>query len=281
MEKQGSGAGTHRTGSKDDARSDAVTHSVLDRLRHLRPVLLGGLSVVVLIAAWDLAVRFELVNPVFVPSPLSVARALATLFSGSQIWVDLRVSGEEFAVGLSLAILIGGVLGILTGLYRPLEELFRPIVVGINATPMVAVIPILILIFGIGMAPKVIVVIIICGIIIIMNTAAGVANADEALVRLSRSFGASDWQLIRTIIVPSIVPFFMTGVRLSVGHAVIAVIVGEIFASRAGIGNLLIASGNAFDMPVMFASVFIMTALGIALTQGAMALEGRMSRWKA
>jgi ABC-type nitrate/sulfonate/bicarbonate transport system permease component len=151
----------------------------------------------------------------------------------------------------------------------------------LNSMPQVAVIPLLILIFGIGITPKVIVVILSCAPVILMNTTTGVGNVDERLMRVARSFGATDWQAIRTIVIPEVVPFFMTGLRISIGRAIIGVVVGEIFASKAGIGNLLISASDSFNMPVMYASVIIITAIGILLTQVAAWAERRMQLWRA
>jgi NitT/TauT family transport system permease protein len=210
-----------------------------------------------------------------------VLEALKSIFSGGPIWKDLGVSGEEFIIGLGISIAIGAVLGILTGWYRRVDEFLKPIVVALNSMPQVAVIPVLILIFGIGTAPKIIVVILSCAPVMLMNTATGVGNVDDRLMRVARSFGASDWQSIRTIVIPEVVPFFMTGLRISIGRAIIGVVVGEIFASKAGIGNLLISASNSFNMPVMYATVIIITALGILLTQLAARLERRMQVWRA
>lgn len=245
-----------------------------------RPLILGLSSLVLLVAVWQVVVSAHVVNSLFLPSPSQVLDALRTLFDGGAVWSNLAVSGEEFGLGLGISVAGGAILGILTGWYKVLDEFLKPIVVGLNSMPQVAVIPVLILIFGIGMAPKVVVVILSCTTVILMNTAAGVENVDRHLMRLARSFSASDWQAIRTVVLPSVVPFFMTGLRISIGRAMIGVVVGEIFASKAGIGNILISASNAFNMPVMYATVIVITVLGILLTQGAAWLERYMQRWQ-
>ncbi|WP_435136225.1 ABC transporter permease [Actinacidiphila sp. bgisy144] len=246
----------------------------------LRPLLLGALCLLLLVALWQLAVTGHWVKPLFLPGPSKVVHALGTLFSDGQIWSNLRVSGEEFAIGLGVSVLLGALLGLLTGWYKAADEFLKPLVVGINSMPQVAVVPVLILIFGIGMTPKIVVVVLSCTTVILMNTAAGVGNVDWQLRRLARSFGASDLQVIRTVVLPTLVPFFMTGLRISIGRAMIGVVVGEIFASKAGIGNVLISASNSFNMPVMYATVAVITFLGIALTQLAALLERRMQRWQ-
>jgi ABC-type nitrate/sulfonate/bicarbonate transport system permease component len=246
-----------------------------------RPLLLGASSVILLVVIWQVVTDLNLVKQIFLPTPLQVLDGLKSIFSGGAIWNDLAVSGEEFIIGLGISIAIGASLGILTGWYRAVDEFFKPIVVALNSMPQVAVIPLLILIFGIGITPKVIVVILSCAPVILMNTTTGVGNVDERLMRVARSFGATDWQAIRTIVIPEVVPFFMTGLRISIGRAIIGVVVGEIFASKAGIGNLLISASDSFNMPVMYASVIIITAIGIVLTQVAAWAERRMQLWRA
>jgi NitT/TauT family transport system permease protein len=249
--------------------------------RGARSTVLGLSSIVLLALLWQLATSLHLVNTLFLPPPLAVLQAIKSLVLSGELWYNLGVSGEEFALGLGISIVAGAVLGILTGWYRPVDEFLRPIIIGLNAMPHLAVIPVVILLFGIGLSPKVVIVVLSCFVTIVLNTAAGVTNVEEHLMRMARSFGAKDWQAIRTVVVPAMVPYFMTGVRISVGRALIAVVVSEFFASKAGVGNLMISASNAFNMPRMYAVLLIITGLGIALTQGASWLERRIQRWKA
>ena len=245
-----------------------------------RSSLLGGLAVALVVIGWQLTTTFKLIDPLFLPSPFKVLGALKDILASPTILRDLGVSGYEFGLGLGLSIVVGGLLGILSGWYKPVEEFLRPLVIALNSVPHLALIPLLILVFGIGALPKVILVLLSCIVVMIMNTAAGVENVDQQLMRMSRSFGASDRQVIRTVVLPAVVPFFMTGVRISVGRAVVAVAIAEIFASVAGLGNILIKAQSSLNMPVMYAAVILLTLIGIVLTQAAALLERRLLRWK-
>jgi NitT/TauT family transport system permease protein len=249
--------------------------------RSSRPVLLSALAVGLVFVAWQLSATFRLIDPLFLPPPLKVLKALQEIVTSPTFGRDLGVSGYEFGLGLGLSILVGGVLGVLSGWYKPVEEFLRPIVIALNSVPHLALIPLLILVFGIGTLPKILLVLLSCIVVMIMNTAAGVENVDAQLMRMSRSFGASDRQIIGTVVLPSLVPFFMTGVRISVGRAVVAVAIAEIFASVAGLGNILIKAQSSLNMPVMYAAVILLTVIGIVLTQAAAMLERRLLRWKA
>jgi ABC-type nitrate/sulfonate/bicarbonate transport system permease component len=253
---------------------------LLKAWRSSRSTVLGALSILTLVLGWHLATSYKLVNTLFLPPPLTVIQAMIGIITSGELWYHLGVSGEEFGIGLGISVLLGAVLGILTGWYRPVDEFLRPIIIGLNSMPHLAVIPVVILLFGIGLAPKIVIVVLSCAVTILLNTATGVQNVETHLMRMSRSFGASDIQVIRTVVLPSVVPYFMTGIRICVGRALIAVVVSEFFASKAGVGNLMISAANSFNMPRMYAMLLIITALGITLTQSATWLERRIQRWK-
>ena len=246
----------------------------------VRPLALGVSSLVLLVLLWQLEYTLKLVPALFLPSPANVGKAIGDIVTGGQFLTDLRVSGAEFGLGLGLSIVIGTILGVLSGWYKDVDDFLRPLVAGLNSMPHLAVIPLLILIFGIGTTPKVAVVMLSCVVVIVMNTASGVQNCDRNLMRLARSFGASDWDTIRTVVLPSVVPSFMTGLRISVGRAVSAVVVAELFASRAGLGNIVANAQGSFNMPTMYAAIVILTLIGILLTQVASWFERRIQRWQ-
>lgn len=245
-----------------------------------RQTLLGLLSICLVLTGWYVASTQGLVDPLFLPTPLKVFFAIGEVVTSDTFMHDLSISAYEFALGLGLSITLGGVIGILSGWYRPVEHFLHPLIIALNSVPTLALIPLIILIFGIGTLSKIVLVVLSCMVVMLLNTAAGVANVDKQLLRMARSFGASDWQLITTVVLPSVVPFFMTGVRISVGRAVVAVVVAEIFASVAGLGNILIRAQSTLNMPVMYATVILLTIIGITLTQTAALLERRMQRWK-
>lgn len=246
----------------------------------VEPTMLGLSSILLLLALWQFVTHFGFVNTMFLSPPSAVMQAMFDLAVSGDLVFHMKISAEELLYGLGISIVLGAVLGVITGWYARAEQFFRPIVVGINSMPHIAVIPVLILLLGIGLAPKIMLVVLSCTVTILMNTAAGVMNVDSQLMRMSRSFGSTDLQAIRTVVVPSMIPFFMTGIRISVGRALVAVVASEFFASKAGVGNVIITAANSFNMPRMYAMLIIVTALGIALTQGATWVEMRIQRWR-
>ncbi|WP_171060888.1 ABC transporter permease [Poseidonocella sp. HB161398] len=245
-----------------------------------RPALLGTLSMATIVLAWQISATFGFIDTLFLPPPTEIMRALVEVVTSDTFPRDLQTSAYEFGLGLGISILVGGTLGVLAGWYRPFDELLRPIVIAVNSVPNLALIPIIILLFGIGTTSKIVLVLLSCIVVMEMNTQAGVENVDRQLKRMARSFGATDRQLIRTVVLPGMVPFFMTGVRICVGKAVVAVAVAELFGSVAGLGNILIKAQSEMNMAVMYAAVVLLTVIGIALTQTAVLLERLLTRWK-
>jgi NitT/TauT family transport system permease protein len=249
-------------------------------LKASRPTLLGGLSVVLVFLVWQMSATYQWIDTDFLPAPAAVAVALMKVVTSEGFLQDLAVSGYEFIWGLAVSVLVGGILGILSGWYRPFEEFLQPIVIAINSIPHLALIPILILVFGIGSFPKVLLVVFACIVVMLMNTASGVKSVDHQLMQMARSFKAHEHQIIRTVVVPFVVPYFMTGVRICVGRAVVTVAIAEMFGSTAGLGNMLIRAQSQFNMPVMFASIVILTTIGIMLTQVVALVERFFLRWR-
>lgn len=246
-----------------------------------RGTILGTIAVAICVLGWQCASTFKMVDPMFLPPPWEVVKTMFQIVASDTFPRDLRVSSYEFGLGLGLSIVVGGIIGILSGWYKAVEEFLSPLVIALNSVPHLALIPLLILIFGIGTTPKIILVLMSCIVVMIMNTAAGVENVDRQLMQMSRSFGASDRQIITTVVIPSVVPYFMSGVRISVGRAVVAVAIAEIFASVEGLGNILIKAQSSLNIPAMYGTVLLLTIIGVTLTQLAAWLERHLQRWKA
>jgi NitT/TauT family transport system permease protein len=152
-------------------------------------------------------------------------------------------------------------------------------VAGIYATPIVAVSPLFILWFGIGIWSKVAVVISLVVFPVIINTEVGIRSTDRQLIEAVRSFGATPMQIFRKVSLPAATPFILAGIRLGVGRGLIAVVVGELFGSRAGLGFLIIQSAEVFDMPQLFAGIIVLASTGILLTAAFRALEQVLVPW--
>jgi NitT/TauT family transport system permease protein len=238
------------------------------------------ISVLVFMAAWELTGRFVLTDPLFFAPLSAVVEAGFTLWHSGELQRDIIASFSAVAYGMILAIIFGIIIGVLSGASGTFREYTDSFFTGLYATPLVAVAPILILWFGIGIASKIAVVFLMAIFPILISTAAGIANADPAFIEVARSFGASRLQIIRKVMIPAAVPFVITGIRLAIGRAIVGVVVGELFGARAGLGFLIFTSGQTFDVPALFLGVLLLALAGVALTSAMKWVEGRVAGWR-
>lgn len=260
----------------------ALADLALSRARRFRPAdhpgLLRGVSVVVVILAWEFFGRD--VNPLFLSYPSAIVRALVQLLGSGEFVRQALGSLQVYAIGLSMALAAGIVVGLLMGRYRLAEYIFDPFVYALDATPRVALIPILLLWFGLGPPAKIAVVFLSGVFPVLMNTFSGVRTVSAGLVDIGRAYGAREGKIFTKIILPASLPFVMAGVRLAVGRALIGIITAEMFAAVTGLGALLIRYSSAMATDKFFVPVIFLALLGVVLTRGVEFLERRLAPWK-
>jgi ABC-type nitrate/sulfonate/bicarbonate transport system permease component len=243
-------------------------------------LILGGIAVLSAIALWQAFWSSGRISPLFFTGPSSVVSRFVEEWTHGRLKQDLAYSGTNFVIGVGLAIATGVVLGVIIGWYRRLAMVFEPFVNAFYATPRVALIPLILIWFGIGMWSKVFIVFINAVFPVLINTIGGVRATDADLLRAARAFCASDWQIFRTVAIPGAVPFILTGVRQSVALGLIGVVVGEMFGGSQGIGYMVNYGGQTFQTDTVFMGVVIIALSGIVLTWLAERLERRFSRWR-
>jgi NitT/TauT family transport system permease protein len=201
----------------------------------LEPTILGTIGVMVLLLAWEILPRIFTMSAgtkLFFTTPSQIVGTLWRLFSTGAIWGPLGVSASGFALGLALSIVVGLPLGVLIGRSRTLNDMLDPFITAFNATPRLVFLPLVMLWFGLGLWSKVVIVFIGALFPILINTYEGVRNADRTLINVVRSFGASEWDVARLVVVPNAMPYIIAGLRLAVGRAVLGVVVAEFFGSE-------------------------------------------------
>lgn len=236
-------------------------------------------SVLAGLVIWELASRYLVANPLFLAAPSQIAYALASLAYSGRLWRDLFISGIEFFLGYLIAAVAGILLGLAMAGSRRAKRLLQPWISGLYATPTIALAPLFILWLGIGIWSKILVVIVLVVFPITINTEAGLRNASERLIEMLRSFGATPLQIFLKVSLPAAMPYIMAGMKLGIGRGLIGVVVAELFASRAGVGQLISEAADSFNMPNLFAGVVIMAAAGISMTAGFAWLERKMVPW--
>lgn len=242
--------------------------------------LIGTAAVIAFFCFWEYSVRANWVNPLFTSSPLRILAAAKAMIVEGTIWQDLATSGTEFGLGYGLAVVIGVPLGILMGWYKRLNSLLEPFVNALYATPRIALLPLIVIWFGIDLGSKVAIVFLSTVFPILVNTMVGVRTVDRDFVKVARSFGASDSQLFLTVALPSSVPFLLTGLRLGLGHALIGIVVGEMYGATSGIGYMMAIAGATFQTDRVMVGIIIIAAAGMLMTHMLKLIEHRFEKWR-
>ena len=235
-------------------------------------------SVVVVLFLWEIFGRQ--VNPLFLSYPSAIARAFIQLLGAGEFQRQALGSLQVFVIGLSVALVLGIALGLLMGRYRLAEYLLDPYVYALDATPRVAMIPLLLLWFGLGTSSKIAIVFLSGLFPVLMNTFSGVRTVSANLVDVGRAYGAKEGKIFTKIILPAALPFVMAGIRLAVGRALIGIITAEMFMAVSGMGALLIRYSSALAMDKFFVPVIFLALLGVFLSSTVEKLQKRLAPWK-
>jgi len=248
--------------------------------RRMRRIPLAGVvSVVAGLVLWEFVSRVIVANALFLAAPTQILAAIAALAESGELWRHLGVSAIEFALGYVIACVLGIVAGLGMANSVVVKRAMTPWVSGLYATPTIALAPLFILWFGIGVWSKVLIVILLVFFPVAINTEAGLRTTSERLIEMLRSFGATPRQIFFKVSLPSAVPFILAGLKLGIGRGLIGVVVAELFGSRAGLGRLISASADAFNMPDLFAGVVVLAVAGILMTAGFSWLETKLVPW--
>jgi NitT/TauT family transport system permease protein len=250
---------------------------LLARLRGIH--VAGAVSVVAGLLLWEFLSRVVVASPLFLAAPSQIIAAIYGLAKSGELWRHLGVSAVEFALGYVIACILGILAGLGMASSAVVKRVLQPWISGLYATPTLALAPLFILWFGIGVGSKVVVVILLVFFPVTINTEAGLRTTSERLIEMLRSFGATPRQIFFKLSLPSAVPFILAGLKLGIGRGLIGVVVAELFGSRAGLGRLISASADSFNMPDLFAGVVVLAVAGILMTAGFTWLEGRLVPW--
>jgi len=244
-----------------------------------RDSLLAITTGLVFIGLWELLPALGVIDPFYVSSPARIVKAGQWLFAHG-LWHDIWVSLGEFTLGMLLAIVLGVGVGFLVGWYRTLNVMFEPFITLLNATPRIALLPLIILWMGIGMQSKVAAVFLGAFFPIAITVMKGVHNVDETLLRCSHSFGATDHQVILTLVAPSSVPFLVAGLHIAVGRGLVGMVIGEMMAAQAGVGFMMSRSASLFQTDKVFVGLILLAGFGYFLTEVLKLFEKRIEGWR-
>lgn len=242
------------------------------------PVLHVAFAVLVL-GAWELYGQTG--NELLLPPLSRVLAALAQLTGSGELPRALAASLRLLFLGFATAFLIGFLAGMATGRYRVVDRTIGPFMDALYATPMIALVPVILVWFGFGLAGRVTVVFLASFFPILINVYAGVRDAPKELIDVARSFGVTgEIGLLRRVIIPAATPFIMAGVRLGIGRGIVGMAVAEVYLRLGGIGALIVEYGAVFRTEFVIASILPLPLLGIGLTKLFAVIERRVQVWK-
>jgi ABC-type nitrate/sulfonate/bicarbonate transport system permease component len=243
-----------------------------------RAVLAYAVGIAAGAVAWQV-IGLNSASFVFVPLT-STLSSLGSLISDGSLPSALASSFSVYAVGEAMAIVAGAAVGLLFARRVLLRRAFEPYLVALYATPMVALIPFLLALLGLGFWPKVIVVFLFAFFPVEFSTQRGAQSIAPELVDVARSFRTSERQIWRHVVVPYTVPYLMTGVRQALARGLVGMISAEFFLSAGGLGSLLITQSEQFDTGAMLAVTLVITLTGVALMAIGRLVERRFARWR-
>jgi NitT/TauT family transport system permease protein len=237
-------------------------------------------SVVAGIALWEVVGRWLITNPLYFVPPSDALSAMADLARAGTLWRDVVASAKEFAIGFAVASVIGIAVGLVTGTSRTARLILDPWINALYATPLVALMPLYLIIFGIGITGKAALVVTVAVFPVLINTAVGVLTTDRSYLDVAQAYGASRWEIFSKIHLPAALPHVVSGMRLGMGRGLTGVVVGEFFFSNAGLGHLIATAGQSFDTPSLFAAIIILTAAAVVMNQALRYAERHLAPWR-
>lgn len=243
-----------------------------------RPLIVRLVSLVVVLTAWELYGRS--VNPILFTYPTAVAEAFLELGGSGELAQYLLQSLYVLVISVVLSVAVGIPLGVLIARFTTVELATDLYVNALYATPMVAVVPLIVLWFGFGIPAKVVIVFLFMLFPVLINTQQGVKTVDRELLEVARSFCSTERRLWTDLILPSALPFIAAGLRLAIGRGLVGMVVAEFYTSIAGLGYMIVRYANAFETAKLFVPIVVLMAMGVLLVQGARAIELRIAPWQ-
>src|SRR5664280_1002994 len=242
-----------------------------------RPALFRYGFVAAILILWE--IFGPLVNPIFFTYPSKIAIAFYDLTISGELPYYLGQSLEVMVYGLTIAIAVGIPLGIAMARFRRLDCALDLPINALYATPLVAVVPLLVLWFGIYLKAKIIVVFLFAVFPVLINTYQGVRECDKNMIEVARSFRSNEWRMWQDVLLPFAVPYIIAGIRLAIGRGLIGMIIAEFYTTISGLGFMITRYANVFEMDKVFVPVIVLMVLGVSLTTMLKWFGRRIAPW--
>ena len=243
-----------------------------------RPTLHRAVVVIIFFIFWEIVARDA--NPIFISYPTAILEAFWTILLNGELISAFLTSMEPFVIGMIISIVGGIAIGIAVGQWWFVERTLDPFINALYAIPRVALVPLIILWAGLEVPGKVTILVSIAIFPVLINTYSGIKDVRGSFLDIGRAFGATERQIFFKITMPAIVPFVMSGIRMSVGLAIIGMVVAEFFTAINGLGGLIVQYANVFATAELFVPIIVIGLMGVALTEFVMYVERKISKWR-
>ena len=244
------------------------------------PSFYAPLGILFLIGFWQLACSVGLVNELTLPSPYTVFTVGLELVLDGTLWIEIKASLHRIFLGYFIGCLVGIVVGVLFGISKISERIGMPIVNLLYPIPKIAILPLIMLWLGIGEVSKVTVIAIGVFFPMVYNTYMGVSQTNRLLINVAMTFGASRWDLIRKVILPSSFPMVLSGMRISAGTSLLLLVSAEMVAAQHGIGAFVLLNADLLDISKVLVGVSVLCLIGIIINYGLAWLEKKLIPWR-
>jgi NitT/TauT family transport system permease protein len=244
-------------------------------------VLRSSVALLAFVAVWELAPRLGLADPVFLPPASEVATTFAGLVADGTIPAQIGTSLARAGTGFLLAVVVAIPAGLVIGWYARAAQYLSPFFELFRNTAALALLPVFILVLGIGETSKVAIVVYACFFPLLLSTITGVRTVDPLLVRAARSLGLGSAALFAKVVLPSAVPTIFTGVRMAATGSILVLIAAEMVGAKAGLGYYITFTQFNFQIPEMYAGIVTIALVGVSVNAALVLLERRLQRWRA
>ena len=232
----------------------------------------------IIMVIWETAVRMSDIPQAILPPPTKIAGTLVADFD--RLWSNLLVTMLEIFLGFLIGLVAGMISGIMIVYSKTMERLLYPIVIASQVVPVFAIAPLLIIWFGFGIMPKVLIASLIVFFPICVNQVEGLRSVDPGIINLMKAYKANEVQIFKYVRFPASLPFLMAGVQVGITFSVIGAVIGEWVGAEKGIGSLMLTANAMSRIDLVFASIFVLAVLGITLFVGTQFIGDKLIPWK-
>ena len=243
-------------------------------------VFVHSIAIIVFLALWEIVPRLGWVEPTFLPPFSAVAVALWHLIQSGELWLHIEASATRALAGFVLAIVLGLPLGLVVGWYSLLAKILDPLFEIFRNTAPLALLPVFVLIMGLGETSKISLVVYSCVWPILLSTISAVRQVDPLLLRSARSMGLRPFRLFYKVVLPASVPTIFTGVRIAGAYSILVLTATEMVGAKAGLGYLINYSEFNFQIADMYAGILTLSVVGLVFNIGLVHIERRLTAWQ-